>query len=53
MKRLHIQTKTMQAQDVYDNWDELYDEISSEWRAKSKRMQLRRWHKLRHAHQVG
>lgn len=49
MNRIHIQTKTMRAQEVYDNWDELYDEISSDWRQKAKRMQLRRWHKLRRA----
>lgn len=49
MKRLHIQTKTIHAQDVYDNWDELYDEILTDWKNKSKRLQMRRWHKLRHA----
>lgn len=49
MKRPHIQTKTMRVQDVYDNWDDLYDEISSDWRQKAQRMQMRRWHKLRHS----
>lgn len=48
MRRQHITIKNIRSQDVYDSWDELYDEISAEWQQKAKRMQMRRWHKLRH-----
>lgn len=49
MRRPHLQTKNMKVQDLYENWDELYDDISSDWQDKAQRLQMRRWHKIRRA----
>jgi hypothetical protein len=45
MTKFKILTKPTRLSDL--SFDDLYDDISSDWELKAKRMQKRRWNKLR------
>ncbi len=46
MKRKKLITNPTRVTDM--SFDDLYDEISGDWRAKAERLQARRWRKLKH-----
>lgn len=52
MKRTHINTKNLKAQEIYDGWGDFYQELATGWREKASKLQMRRWHKLRHQRQA-
>lgn len=45
MKKGKILTQPMRVSDL--SYDELYDDISSDWEIKAERLQHRRWRKLK------
>lgn len=45
MKKFKILTKPTRVSDL--SFDDLYDEMSSDWELKAERLQTRRWKKLR------
>lgn len=47
MKKIRILTKTTSLSNI--NFDDLYNEISSDWRLKAERLQSRRWRQLKRA----
>ncbi len=48
MTKVNFSNKPTRADEVYSNFDELYDDISSDWQAKADRLRARRWRKLKH-----
>lgn len=45
MKKFKILSKPTRVNDL--SFDDLYEELSSDWELKAERMQTRRWRKLR------
>jgi len=45
MKKYKILSKPTRVNDL--SFDDLYEELSSDWELKAERMQTRRWRKLR------
>jgi hypothetical protein len=45
MKKFKVLTKPARLSDL--SFDEMYDEMSSDWELKAERLQTRRWRKLR------
>jgi hypothetical protein len=33
-------------------FDDLYEDISDDWQERAKRLQMRRWHKIRQQHTI-
>ena len=46
MKKDRILTQPTRVSEL--SFDELYDDISSDWEIKAERLQHRRWRKLKH-----
>jgi hypothetical protein len=47
MKKRKIVTKPTRVTELR-SFDDLYEDISSDWELKAERLQARRWRKLRH-----
>ncbi len=46
MKKANVLKNPTRITDL--SFDDLYEEISSDWELKAERLQARRWHELKH-----